>query len=106
MQYQPKKTAPWFGLTWRYESGAVAGSAPYSTSLNPNDPVDLTYLSPDQQAQARSALVAAWKRDADERPGQSRFVFAYTNRDVDTLNAELRQSDVVLFPFGLEGCNV
>ncbi len=45
----------------------------------------------DKQDEARSALVAAWKRDADERPGQSRFVFAYTNRDVDTLNAELRQ---------------
>ena len=45
----------------------------------------------DKQDQARSALVAAWKRDADELPGQSRFVFAYTNRDVDTLNAELRQ---------------
>ena len=45
----------------------------------------------ERQDEARSALVAAWKRDADERPGQSRFVFAYTNRDVDALNAELRQ---------------
>ena len=51
LQYQPKKTAPWFGLTWRYESGAVAGSAPFSTSANPSAPVDLTYLSADQQAQ-------------------------------------------------------
>ncbi len=45
----------------------------------------------ERQEEARSALVAAWKCDADERPGQSRFVFAYTNKDVDTLNAELRQ---------------
>jgi Ti-type conjugative transfer relaxase TraA len=45
----------------------------------------------DRQDEAGSALVAAWKRDADEQPGQSRFVFAYTNRDVDTLNSELRQ---------------
>jgi Ti-type conjugative transfer relaxase TraA len=45
----------------------------------------------DRQDEARNALVAAWKRDADERAGQSRFVFAYTNRDVDTLNAALRQ---------------
>ncbi len=45
----------------------------------------------ERQDEARSALVAAWKRDGIERPGQSRFVFAYTNRDVDTLNAELRQ---------------
>jgi Ti-type conjugative transfer relaxase TraA len=44
----------------------------------------------DKQDEARSALVAAWKRDADKRPGQSRFVFAYINKDVDTLNAELR----------------
>ena len=45
----------------------------------------------DRQDEARSALVAAWKRDADAQPGQSRFVFAYTNKDVDALNAELRQ---------------
>ncbi len=52
VQYQPKKTAPWFGVTWRYESGAVAGAAPYATSTNGNDPVDLTYLTADQQQQA------------------------------------------------------
>jgi len=52
VQYQPKKTLPWFGLTWRYESGAVAGNAPFSTSTNPNAPVDLTYLSADQQHQS------------------------------------------------------
>ncbi len=45
----------------------------------------------DKQDEARSALVAAWKRDAADKPGASRFVFAYTNRDVDTLNVELRQ---------------
>jgi Ti-type conjugative transfer relaxase TraA len=44
-----------------------------------------------KQEDARRALVAAWTRDAAERPGASRFVFAYTNRDVDALNAELRQ---------------
>jgi hypothetical protein len=43
------------------------------------------------QYDARRALVAAWTRDAEERPEQSRFVFAYTNKDVDALNAELRQ---------------
>ena len=43
------------------------------------------------QAEAKGALVAAWKRDGEERPGQSRFVFAYTNKDVDALNIELRQ---------------
>jgi Ti-type conjugative transfer relaxase TraA len=39
----------------------------------------------------RAALVAAWKRDTAANPNATRFVFAYTNRDVDALNAELRQ---------------
>ena len=43
------------------------------------------------QDQARTALVAAWKRDTAAEPQAKRFVFAYTNRDVDALNAELRQ---------------
>ena len=40
---------------------------------------------------ARAALVAAWKRDTAAEPDATRFVFAYTNIDVDALNAELRQ---------------
>jgi Ti-type conjugative transfer relaxase TraA len=40
---------------------------------------------------ARAALVAAWKRDTAVEPDATRFVFAYTNIDVDALNAELRQ---------------
>jgi Ti-type conjugative transfer relaxase TraA len=43
------------------------------------------------QEDARQALVAAWKRDTAAQPDATRFVFAYTNRDVDALNAELRQ---------------
>ena len=39
---------------------------------------------------ARAALVAAWSRDTAHDPEATRFVFAYTNRDVDRLNAELR----------------
>lgn len=45
----------------------------------------------DDQAAAREALVVAWTRDTASDPDATRFVFAYTNRDVDTLNAELRQ---------------
>ncbi len=55
MQYQPMKAGPWYGLTWRYESGAVAGNAPFSTSSDGNAPVDLSYLSADQQLQAQLA---------------------------------------------------
>ena len=43
------------------------------------------------QGDARKALVDAWKRDTAAQPHAARFVFAYTNRDVDALNAELRQ---------------
>jgi Ti-type conjugative transfer relaxase TraA len=43
------------------------------------------------QEDARAALVAAWKRDTAVEPDATRFVFAYTNLDVDALNAELRQ---------------
>ena len=46
--------------------------------------------TPDQD-EARTALVEAWKRDTMAEPSAKRFVFAYTNRDVDALNAELRQ---------------
>jgi hypothetical protein len=43
VQYQPKKTLPWAALTWRYDSGAVAGAVPdYQTALG---------FTPDQQAQ-------------------------------------------------------
>jgi Ti-type conjugative transfer relaxase TraA len=43
------------------------------------------------QVDACQALVAAWSRDTAAAPDAKRFVFAYTNRDVDALNAELRQ---------------
>jgi Ti-type conjugative transfer relaxase TraA len=43
------------------------------------------------QDQARTALVVAWTRDTAAEPAARRFVFAYTNKDVDALNAELRQ---------------
>lgn len=35
--------------------------------------------------------MAAWKRDGEADPTKTRFVFAYTNKDVDALNTELRQ---------------
>jgi hypothetical protein len=48
MQYQPKPRGPWYGITWRYESGLVAGNAPIDDGQNPTD---LTYLTADQQSQ-------------------------------------------------------
>ncbi|HVJ08268.1 MAG TPA: TonB-dependent receptor [Acidisarcina sp.] len=50
-QFQPRPTGGWYAFTWRYESGLVAGNAPYAA--NTSDPVDLTYLTADQQSQIK-----------------------------------------------------
>ncbi len=51
VQYQPKANGPWYGFTWRYESGMVAGNVPFGTA--PGVPISLTYLTPDQQQQIK-----------------------------------------------------
>ncbi len=51
LQYQPKPSGPWYGITWRYDSGLVAGNVPFGTA--PGVPVSLTYLTADQQQQIR-----------------------------------------------------
>jgi Ti-type conjugative transfer relaxase TraA len=43
-----------------------------------------------RQDDTGAALVEQWKKDTIADPHASRFVFAYTNRDVDALNGELR----------------
>ncbi|HXN25164.1 MAG TPA: TonB-dependent receptor [Candidatus Dormibacteraeota bacterium] len=50
IQYQWKRTGPWIGFNWRYDSGLVAGAVPFATSNT--DVVDLTVLTADQQTQA------------------------------------------------------
>ncbi|MCL2428664.1 MAG: AAA family ATPase, partial [Alphaproteobacteria bacterium] len=45
----------------------------------------------DSEDDARQALVEAWRRDRAADPAARRFVFAYTDRDVDRLNAALRE---------------
>ena len=50
IQYQPFKNGPWLGFNWRYDSGLVAGAAPFA--IDATTPVDLTGLSGDQQMQA------------------------------------------------------
>ena len=55
LQYQ-KTTGrgPLLGFNWTYESGLVAGAVPFSPTVDPNSPdfqVNLTGLTPDQQAQ-------------------------------------------------------
>jgi hypothetical protein len=50
IQYQWKSTGPWIGFNWRYDSGLVAGAVPFASDTS--TPVDLTFLSADQQMQA------------------------------------------------------
>ena len=42
------------------------------------------------EREARAALIRQWAEDTARDPGQSRFVFAYTNDAVDELNTALR----------------
>lgn len=42
------------------------------------------------QPEARATLVAQWAKDSAADPAKSRFVFAYTNEDVDRLNRAIR----------------
>jgi Carboxypeptidase regulatory-like domain len=54
LQYQPFKRGPWYGITWRYESGGVAGNAPFATAEDiAQGYTSLSYLTADQQAQAQ-----------------------------------------------------
>jgi hypothetical protein len=50
VQYQFSKKAPWFGFTWNYQSGLVAGRVPLAPDAN--TPVNLAGLTADQQLQA------------------------------------------------------
>jgi Carboxypeptidase regulatory-like domain len=61
LQYQPWKRGPWVGFNWRYDSGLVAGPVPcFGGESCPNGPagggpnnlVDVSGLTPDQQFQA------------------------------------------------------
>jgi Carboxypeptidase regulatory-like domain len=61
LQYQPWKRGPWLGFNWRYDSGLVAGPVPCfggedcpngPAGGGPNNLVDVSGLTPDQQFQA------------------------------------------------------
>lgn len=43
------------------------------------------------QEEARAGLVRRWTADTEQAPDKSRFVFAYTNTDVDALNRDIRE---------------
>ena len=47
------------------------------------------------ESDAADALVQEWTKDTASSPGKARFVFAYTNREVDELNCALREIRVL-----------
>ena len=50
LQYQHSKNSPFISFNWRFDSGQVAGQAPFA--VNATTPVDLTILTADEQLQA------------------------------------------------------
>ena len=93
IQYQPRKNWPWIGFNWRYDNGLVAGAVPCFNDTNPNSScggtsfriagvpyVDLSGLSPDQQAQAgltcngvAATLTAGFTQCAASQYGSTRI---------------------------------
>jgi len=77
-------------VDWQRQAARDLAEGRFAEAVNAFDRAGAIVWT-EKQEEARAALVAAWTRDAAEHPGASRFVFAYTNRDVDALNAELRE---------------
>jgi ATP-dependent exoDNAse (exonuclease V) alpha subunit len=77
-------------VDWQRQAARDLAEGRFGEAVAAYDTAGAIAWTQDQVA-ARVALVEAWKRDTATAPASSRFVFAYTNRDVDALNAELRQ---------------
>ena len=77
-------------VDWQRQAAHDLAEGRFAEAVTAYDKAEAITWTPDQD-EARTALVEAWKRDTMAEPSAKRFVFAYTNRDVDALNAELRQ---------------
>ncbi len=75
---------------WQRQAARDLAEGRFAEAVSAYDRAGAITWTPDQD-QARMALVEAWTRDTAAAPAAKRFVFAYANRDVDALNAELRQ---------------
>jgi hypothetical protein len=67
----------------------LMASGNFHTALGMYDVKGAIHWERHQDA-ARAALVAQWTKDTAANPSKSRFVFAYTNADVERINADLR----------------
>jgi Ti-type conjugative transfer relaxase TraA len=77
-------------VDWQRQAARDLAEGRFAEAVTAYDRAGAITWTPDQDA-ARTALVEAWTRDTAAEPAAKRFVFAYTNKDVDALNAELRQ---------------
>src|SRR5271170_3257064 len=77
-------------VDWQRQAARDLAEGRFAEAVSAYDRAGAITWTPDQD-QARMALVEAWTRDTAAAPAAKRFVFAYANRDVDALNAELRQ---------------
>jgi len=74
---------------WQRQAARDLAEGRFDAAVQAFDRHGAVTWTADQEA-ARAALVARWTADTTEDPQASRFVFAYTNAEVDRLNAELR----------------
>src|SRR5271166_4916697 len=76
--------------SWQRQAARDLAEGRFDAAVASFDRHGAVTWSADQEA-SRAALVAKWTADSAADPRASRFVFAYTNADVDRLNAELRR---------------
>jgi len=77
-------------VDWQRQAARDLAEGRFDAAVQAFDRHGAVTWTADQEA-ARAELVARWKMDTAANPQASRFVFAYTNVEVDRLNAELRQ---------------
>ncbi len=77
-------------VDWQRQAARDLAEGRFDAAVQAFDRHGAVTWTADQEA-ARAALVTRWKADTAADPQASRFVFAYTNVEVDRLNAELRQ---------------
>jgi Ti-type conjugative transfer relaxase TraA len=77
-------------VDWQRQAARDLAEGRFGEAVAAYDKAGAITWTQDQET-ARAALVEAWKLDTAVKPAAARFVFAYTNRDVDALNAELRR---------------
>jgi Ti-type conjugative transfer relaxase TraA len=77
-------------VDWQRQAARDLAEGRFAEAVTAFDRAGAITWTRDQET-ARKMLVAAWTRDTAVQPDATRFVFAYTNRDVDALNAALRQ---------------